>query len=42
MCPRTEELVARSATVGVGAAFSEDDCSDVAEAVVKVARHLLV
>ena len=42
MCPQTEELIARSATVGVGAAFSEDDCKDVSEAVLKVTRHVLV
>jgi 8-amino-3,8-dideoxy-alpha-D-manno-octulosonate transaminase len=41
MCPRTEGLVSRSMTVGVGAAYSEGDCNDVAEAVQKVARHLL-
>jgi 8-amino-3,8-dideoxy-alpha-D-manno-octulosonate transaminase len=42
MCPRTEELVARSLTVGVGPAFSPSDCEDVATAVAKVASHLLV
>ncbi len=41
LCPRTEELVARNLTVGVGAAFSPADCEDVATAVAKVARHLL-
>ncbi len=41
MCPRTEELVARSCIVGVGAAFTPSDCEDVATAVAKVASHLL-
>ncbi len=41
MCPRTEELVARSFIVGVGAAFSSEDCEDVGTAVAKVASHLL-
>ncbi|MGH2760028.1 MAG: DegT/DnrJ/EryC1/StrS family aminotransferase, partial [Actinomycetota bacterium] len=41
MCPETEELVARSFVVGVGAAFTPSDCEDVATAVAKVASHLL-
>ena len=41
MCPRTEDLVARSVSVGVGAAFSPTYCDDVAAAVGKVARQLL-
>jgi 8-amino-3,8-dideoxy-alpha-D-manno-octulosonate transaminase len=41
MCPRTEALVARSATIGVGVRYTDEDCSDVARAVRKVARHLL-
>lgn len=41
MCPRTEDLVARSVSVGVGAAFTAADCDDVAEAVVKVAHELV-
>jgi 8-amino-3,8-dideoxy-alpha-D-manno-octulosonate transaminase len=41
MCPRTEELVARALTTGVGAAYSPSDCEDVAHAVAKVASHLL-
>lgn len=41
MCPFTEELVARSFTVGVGAAYSPSDCEDVATAVAKVAAALL-
>jgi 8-amino-3,8-dideoxy-alpha-D-manno-octulosonate transaminase len=41
MCPETEELVARSFVVGVGASFTPEDCEDVAVAVAKVASHLL-
>ncbi len=41
LCPRTEELVARSAIVPVGVRYSEQDCADVAAAVRKVARELL-
>jgi 8-amino-3,8-dideoxy-alpha-D-manno-octulosonate transaminase len=41
MCPRTEELAARSLSVGNGAAFSPSDCEDIAAAVGKVASHLL-
>jgi dTDP-4-amino-4,6-dideoxygalactose transaminase len=41
LCPRTEELVARNLTVGVGQAFTPSDCEDVATAVGKVASHLL-
>jgi 8-amino-3,8-dideoxy-alpha-D-manno-octulosonate transaminase len=41
LCPRTEELVARNVTLGVGHAYSSSDCEDVATAVGKVAQHLL-
>lgn len=41
LCPRTEGLVARSLTLGVGAAYGPSDCEDVATAVGKVASHLL-
>ena len=41
MCPQTEDLVARSITVGVGYAFSQEDCDDVATAIHKVAAVLL-
>ncbi len=41
MCPRTEALVARSFTIGVGVAYEAADCEDVATAVGKVASHLL-
>lgn len=41
MCPRTEDLASRSISIGVGAAFTDADCDDVAEAVLKVARHVL-
>jgi 8-amino-3,8-dideoxy-alpha-D-manno-octulosonate transaminase len=40
-CPRTEDLVARSITVGIGPAFSASDCEDVAAGVRKVAGALL-
>jgi 8-amino-3,8-dideoxy-alpha-D-manno-octulosonate transaminase len=40
-CPRTEQLVARSITVAIGATWSPDDCADVATAVHKVAGALL-
>jgi hypothetical protein len=42
MLPATEDLVARSVTVGVGPAFTERDCDDVATGIAKVAEHLLV
>jgi len=41
LCPRSEELVARNLTLGVGPAYSPSDCEDVATAVAKVAEHLL-
>jgi len=41
MCPRAEDLIARSVTVGVGPCYAESDCEDVAEAIHKVAAHLL-
>lgn len=41
MCPRTEALVARSFIVPLGVALTDDDCDDIAEAVTKVASHLL-
>lgn len=41
LCPRSEELVARNVTLGVGAAYSPADCEDVATAIAKVASHLL-
>ncbi|MGH2684704.1 MAG: hypothetical protein ACRDJP_04470, partial [Actinomycetota bacterium] len=40
MCPRTEDLVARSITVAMGPGWSDDDCADVAAAMLKVAAHL--
>jgi 8-amino-3,8-dideoxy-alpha-D-manno-octulosonate transaminase len=42
LCPRTEELVARSVIVPVGPGYTERDCADVASAVRKVACALLV
>lgn len=41
MCPRTEELVARNVTIGVGALYTEDDCVDVARALRKVHAALI-
>ncbi len=41
MCPRTEDLAARSVTVGVGPAYTDDDCDDVAAGILKVAAALL-
>jgi 8-amino-3,8-dideoxy-alpha-D-manno-octulosonate transaminase len=41
MCPVTEDLAARAFTVGVGVAYDEQDCTDAAAAVAKVAAHLL-
>lgn len=41
MCPRTEALVARNVTVGVGGQYTDDDCVDVARAVRKVATALV-
>ncbi len=41
LCPRTEELVARSLIVPIGPQWSPGDCKQVAEAVLKVASHLL-
>jgi 8-amino-3,8-dideoxy-alpha-D-manno-octulosonate transaminase len=40
-CPRTEALVARSITLGIGPAFTAEDCEQIAAAVHKVARHVL-
>ncbi|HUC04611.1 MAG TPA: DegT/DnrJ/EryC1/StrS family aminotransferase [Acidimicrobiales bacterium] len=41
LCPRTEDLVARSIIVPIGQHWSARDCDDVVEAVHKVASHLL-
>jgi 8-amino-3,8-dideoxy-alpha-D-manno-octulosonate transaminase len=41
LCPRTEELAARSLIVPIGPLWSPDDCGQVAAAVLKVARHRL-
>jgi dTDP-4-amino-4,6-dideoxygalactose transaminase len=38
-CPQTEDLAARSVTVGIGPAFTVEDCEQVAAGVQKVARH---
>jgi 8-amino-3,8-dideoxy-alpha-D-manno-octulosonate transaminase len=41
MCPQTEDLAARSITVGIGPSFDAEDCADVAAAIQKVAADLL-
>ncbi len=41
MCPQTEDLAARSVTVGIGPRFTESECEDVAAAIVKVAGDVL-
>jgi hypothetical protein len=41
LCPRTEELAARSVIVPIGVGYREGDCDDVANAVRKVACRLL-
>jgi len=41
LCPRTEELVARSVIVPIGVRYDKRDCDDVVEAVRKVAEHVL-
>jgi 8-amino-3,8-dideoxy-alpha-D-manno-octulosonate transaminase len=41
LCPRTEDLVARSVIVPIGAAYSKADCDDVAQGIAKVASTLL-
>ena len=41
ICPKTEALVSRALTVGVGPAYEASDCEDVATAIRKVAEHLL-
>jgi 8-amino-3,8-dideoxy-alpha-D-manno-octulosonate transaminase len=41
ICPKTEALVSRALTVGVGPAYEASDCEDVATAIRKVADHLL-
>ncbi len=41
MCPRTEDLLARSVGIAVGPTYTEDDVSDLAAAVRKVVTQLL-
>jgi dTDP-4-amino-4,6-dideoxygalactose transaminase len=40
LCPKTEELVGRSAIVLIAAAYTEQDADDVAEAIAKVAAGI--
>jgi 8-amino-3,8-dideoxy-alpha-D-manno-octulosonate transaminase len=42
MCPQTEDIAARNVTIGVGAAFTDRDCDDIAMAVRKVATALVL
>jgi 8-amino-3,8-dideoxy-alpha-D-manno-octulosonate transaminase len=41
MCPQTEDLAARSITMGVGPAFDAEDCEEIAAAIQRVAAKLL-
>ncbi len=41
MCPRTEDLLARSVGIALGPMMSDDDIEDIASGVRKVAAHLL-
>jgi 8-amino-3,8-dideoxy-alpha-D-manno-octulosonate transaminase len=41
MCPATEDLAARSVTVGVGPAYTDADCDDVATGIAKAAAAVL-
>jgi dTDP-4-amino-4,6-dideoxygalactose transaminase len=41
LCPRTEELVGRSAIILVNAAYTDADCDDVVSAIRKVAAAVL-
>jgi 8-amino-3,8-dideoxy-alpha-D-manno-octulosonate transaminase len=41
MCPRSEDLLARSLSIGVGPRMTEADADDIVTAVRKVAEHLL-
>jgi dTDP-4-amino-4,6-dideoxygalactose transaminase len=40
MCPRTEDLLARGVSIGVGPFFTEEDIDDIITGVQKVAHHL--
>ena len=40
LCPRSEDLAARAVIVPIGAAYSDDDCDDVAAGIAKVAAAL--
>ncbi|MGO9560762.1 MAG: DegT/DnrJ/EryC1/StrS family aminotransferase [Acidimicrobiales bacterium] len=41
LCPQTEDLASRSLIVPIGPRWSPSDCTQVADAVLKVASHLL-
>lgn len=40
MCPRTEDLLARGVSIGVGPFYTEEDIDDIITGVQKVAHHL--
>ena len=41
LCPQSEDLLARSLSIGLGPLMTEQDAHDVVQAVRKVAEHLL-
>jgi hypothetical protein len=41
MCPRSEDLLARSISVSIGPFYEEEDLDDVIVGLQKVAHHLL-
>jgi 8-amino-3,8-dideoxy-alpha-D-manno-octulosonate transaminase len=41
LCPRSEDLLGRSMTIGVGPKMTDEDADDIVQAVRKVADHLL-
>jgi 8-amino-3,8-dideoxy-alpha-D-manno-octulosonate transaminase len=41
LCPRSEDLLTRSISIGIGPRYTEQDCQDIVLAVRKVAEHAL-
>jgi dTDP-4-amino-4,6-dideoxygalactose transaminase len=41
MCPQTEALVARNVILPIGVRYTEQDCDEIAAAIVKVAGEVL-
>jgi dTDP-4-amino-4,6-dideoxygalactose transaminase len=41
LCPRSEDLLKRSVSIGIGPRYTEQDCHDIVAAVRKVAEHVL-